>query len=230
VSAPAPVSVIVPMHDGERHVAEALESIFAQTAPPHEVLVVDDGSTDRGTAIAAGFGERVRVLRQPRRGAAAARNRGIAAATQSYLAFLDHDDVWTAEKTARQLALLERRPDLAGAFGAMVEFVSPDVPPEVAGRIAANARPQPSTLIGCLLLRAAALRRVGPLAEDSQAEFVDWYLRAKDAGLRFETIADLVLRRRIHESNTSRDAGVKRDYLKHLKASLDRRRSGARGA
>ena len=227
MSAAAPVSVVVPTHNGERYLAESLASILEQTCPPHEIIVVDDGSSDRGPEIAAGFDERVRLLRQEQSGAAAARNRGIAAATQPYLAFLDHDDVWMPRKTELQLAVLAARPEVAGSFGSMVEFVSPDVPPEVARRFAAVEQPTPSTLISCMLVHAAEFLRVGLLAVDSRADFVDWYLRARDLGLRFETVPEVVVRRRIHDRNSSRDGRVKNDYLKHLKASLDRRRLAA---
>jgi glycosyltransferase involved in cell wall biosynthesis len=230
MSAEAPVSVVVPLHNGERYVAAALESILGQTRPPREIIVVDDGSTDGGVEVAAGSGEKVRVIRQKQSGAATARNRGIAEITQPYVGFLDDDDLWVTDKTEIQLARMESHPELSGVFGHMSEFTSPDVPAEVAARFKPNEAAQPSTLISCMLIRADELRRVGPLEEGSRADFLDWYLRARDMGLRFETLDALVVRRRIHDMNFSRNNQVKRDYLKHIKASLDRRRdAGKRG-
>jgi glycosyltransferase involved in cell wall biosynthesis len=227
----APVSVVVPMHDGERYVGESLDSIFAQTVMPAEVIVVDDGSTDGSAAIVERYGRGVALLRQAQSGPAAARNRGIAAATQPLLAFLDHDDVWLPSKLETQLAALRARPDLDGVFCHMVEFISPDVPAEVAVSLAPIEQPQPSTLISCLLVSAQRFRGVGDLDTASRADFVDWYLRALDAGLRFEILPELFVRRRLHGRNTSRrNDEVKRDYIRHIKASLDRRRTaGARG-
>ena len=225
MSASAAVSVIVPTYNGERYVAGAIDSILAQTMPPAEIIVVDDGSTDDGPRIARSYGPPVNVLHQANAGAAAARNAGIAAATQPYLAFLDHDDLWTPRKLELQLAALAARTDLAGMFGQMVEFVSPDTPADVAARLVPQAKPQPSTLISCILVRTSDFRRVGELNTSSHADFVDWYLRARDLGLAFDFVSEVVTRRRVHGRNLSLgDANVKRDYLKHIKESLDRRR------
>ncbi len=106
------ISCIVPVFNGERYLREALDSIFAQTYRPLEILVADDGSTDRTPYIAAAFGNRLRYLRQDNQGPAAARNLGIRAATGEFIAFLDADDVWHPEKLERQMARFQVRPEL----------------------------------------------------------------------------------------------------------------------
>jgi glycosyltransferase involved in cell wall biosynthesis len=108
VSAPR-VSVVVPVHDGEEHVADALASVLAQTVDDLELIVVDDGSTDGTAEVVAGFTDsRVVVVRQENRGLPAARNAGIGVARGEAIAFLDHDDVWLPGKLAAQLELLDR--------------------------------------------------------------------------------------------------------------------------
>ncbi len=100
-------SVIIAVYNGASTLARALESVLAQTLPPREVIVVDDGSTDASAAIAASFGPQVKVLRQGNRGVAAARNVGVAAAQGSWIAFLDADDYYypkRLELTARAIA------------------------------------------------------------------------------------------------------------------------------
>src|SRR5688572_32276770 len=100
----ARVSVIIPARNAGRWIREAIESVLAQTAPAHECIVIDDGSTDDTARVAAEFGAPVRVITTGGRGVAAARNAGAASATGDYLAFLDADDVWLPRKLELQLA------------------------------------------------------------------------------------------------------------------------------
>ena len=102
------VSVVIPTYNRESKVAAAVESAMAQIHRDIEVIVVDDGSTDGTTEVLAGFGDRIRVLRQENAGPSAARNRGAAAARGEMIAFLDSDDQWMPEKLARQVGLMER--------------------------------------------------------------------------------------------------------------------------
>jgi glycosyltransferase involved in cell wall biosynthesis len=91
----ARVSVIVPLYNKERYLCRALDSITAQSFGDFEVIVVDDGSTDQGAALAANYPDRrFRVLHQPNAGPGAARNRGLADAVGEYVTFLDADDEW----------------------------------------------------------------------------------------------------------------------------------------
>ena len=87
-------SVIIPLYNRELYVAQAIESALAQELAPHQIIVVDDGSTDRSVEVVEQFGDRVEIYCQPNRGCAAARNLGIEHATGDYLAFLDSDDFW----------------------------------------------------------------------------------------------------------------------------------------
>lgn len=106
---PPVVSVIVPVYETRDYVAEALDSVLAQTFEDLEVIVVDDGSTDGGGEIARAYAERdsrVSYIWQENAGLAAARNVGIAAARGEAVAFLDSDDLWLPEKLARQIRLL----------------------------------------------------------------------------------------------------------------------------
>jgi glycosyltransferase involved in cell wall biosynthesis len=92
------VSAIVPTHNHGRFLGEAVRSALAQTRPPLEVIVVDDGSTDdTGEAVAALAGL-IRYVRQENRGVSSARNRGAGLALGTLLAFLDADDLWMPEK------------------------------------------------------------------------------------------------------------------------------------
>src|SRR5581483_2243507 len=88
-------SLIIPVRDGERFIVQALRSALCQLAPEDEVLVVDDGSRDGTARMVTNLGdERVTFLTSDGSGISAARNRGISAATGSFIAFLDSDDLW----------------------------------------------------------------------------------------------------------------------------------------
>ena len=97
------VTGIIPVYNGRDKVARAIESALAQTYRLHEIIVVDDGSTDDTAEIVAKFP--VKYVCQNNAGPAAARNNGASVATGDWFAFLDHDDVWRPEKTERQLQL-----------------------------------------------------------------------------------------------------------------------------
>jgi glycosyltransferase involved in cell wall biosynthesis len=104
------VTAVIPTYNRAGTVTRAIGSALNQDYAPLEVVVVDDGSTDDTVERLGKFGDRVRVVRHPvNGGAAAARNTGIEAARGQYVALLDSDDVWRPEKTSRQLAFMADR-------------------------------------------------------------------------------------------------------------------------
>lgn len=102
------VSAIIPTYNRAHIIGEAVESALSQTYPNMEVIIVDDGSKDDTLERLAQFGDRIRVLKQANAGPAAARNTGVGAARGELIAFLDSDDIWLPNKTARQVSLLQR--------------------------------------------------------------------------------------------------------------------------
>lgn len=217
------VSVVIPVRDAERYLGEALGSVAAQTRPADEVVVVDDGSRDGSVAVAERFGARVLRTERPGSGSAAARNRGIEAASGDLLAFLDADDLWEPDKLERQTRTLRERPDVDLVFGAVRQFASA----ELGGR---ETPPRPGQVFGSLLVRRAAAERIGPIATEWRAGYmVDWLLRAREAGLVELTTDELVLHRRVHDANVSLEPGSRTDLARALKHGLDRRRRGGTG-
>lgn len=106
------VSIIIPTHNRWPMLGEAVDSVLAQTASDHELIVIDDGSTDGTARRLQDYGERLTVLAQNRRGVAAARNLGVSRSAGRYLAFLDSDDLWHPRKLQRQLDFMEQNPDV----------------------------------------------------------------------------------------------------------------------
>ncbi len=106
------VSVVIPAYNAAWCVARALDSVLAQDFQDFELIVVNDGSTDRTAEVLAGYGERLRIIDKPNGGLSSARNAGIAAAGGRYVAFLDADDWWLPHKLARQVARMESQQEL----------------------------------------------------------------------------------------------------------------------
>jgi glycosyltransferase involved in cell wall biosynthesis len=103
---PPRFSVVIPCYNASRFLPITLASVATQTMPPHEIIVVDDGSIDDSAQIAARFDSAIRVIRQTNQGESIARNRGIEMATGDWIAFLDADDVWRPTKLDRQAQLI----------------------------------------------------------------------------------------------------------------------------
>lgn len=219
------ISCIVPVFNGERFIAAALDSIFAQTYATIEVIVVDDGSTDDTAEVAAGFGARVNYLHQENAGQIAAQNRGVAAARGAFIAFLDADDLWHEEKLARQMALFEARPKLDICNAHMKDFWEEEVAQE-AESLPHLAAPRVG-VVQSYLVRRSLFDRVGMIDETMEHRgWTDWCVRAVDSGAVSETMSDILVYRRIHGDNMSRhrSGADNEEFLRMVKATLDRRR------
>jgi glycosyl transferase family 2 len=110
------VSTIIPTYNRENLVPRAIHSALSALRPGDEILVIDDGSTDRTAAVVEAFGPPVRLLSVPHGGAGSARNAGVAAARGPLVAFLDSDDEWFPDKAELQRSFLEERPDVLYCF------------------------------------------------------------------------------------------------------------------
>jgi glycosyltransferase involved in cell wall biosynthesis len=220
------VSAAIPVRNGERFLAQAIESALSQTVSCCEVIVVDNGSSDGSRRVAERYADDgVRILDEPERGTARARNAALAAYRGSHLAFLDADDCWEVNKNEIQLAALGRpseggeAPDVV--FGQVVQFREGED---------GYSPPQPGLLVTSLAARAT-WDQLGPWPPEvgNSAEGLDWLLRVRRAGLRELMLDDIVLRRRIHGENVGfRERDTWGDMAHVVKRELDRRRAGLR--
>ena len=112
------VSVVIPAYNCDRYIADAIESVLRQTRRADQIIVIDDGSTDGTDVVIRQYEDRVSYVRQQTgpSGAAAARNRGVALARGDFIAFIDADDIWLADKLRQQLDLLLTKPALDAVF------------------------------------------------------------------------------------------------------------------
>ncbi|WP_426570978.1 glycosyltransferase family A protein [Aquihabitans sp. McL0605] len=219
-------TVVIPIHDGERFLADALRSV-ADQALDLEVIVIDDGSTDASAAIAVGHG--VICLRQAQAGPAAARNAGIAAATAPLVAFLDCDDLIPPGALLRQIEHLTQDPAIDGVLGMQSYEVLDGVALPawaVADRVGEPGEvSRPSVFAG--VFRRELFERVGPFDPDLRlSEDLDWLMRANEAGATIEVRDDVGRVRRIHGGNLTYDTdGLRRSMLDALGRRVRRKRA-----
>lgn len=219
------LSVIITAYNQERYLGEAIESVLAQDFDDLEIIVVDDGSTDKTATVAARYD--VKVISQPNAGPGAALNTGVTEARGELIAFLDGDDVWVPGTLANRIMAFDRDPGLDATQGMLVEFLSPELPEESGELPRVNEDPVPGPVAGTTMITRDGLDRVGAFeTEHKLGSFMEWLIRAKDAGLVLRRHDQLFLRRRIHDDNIGlRERDSRNDYVKILKAALDRRRA-----
>jgi glycosyltransferase involved in cell wall biosynthesis len=199
------VAAIIPAYNAARFLGPALDSVFNQTTPLAEVIVVDDGSTDGTAAVARSYGSRVLVVEQPRAGRLAARDAGLVAATSDFIAFLDADDIWMPHKTARQLAVFAERPDLDISVAHYQNFWDAEIAGEEAQyRNHPLSQPMSGYIPPTTMAPRHVFERYGGFAADGATNDTTWFARAVAAGARLETLPDVLLQRRLHLSNVSR--------------------------
>lgn len=218
------VSVVIPVRNGVRYLGKAIESVLEQAYPDVEVIVVDNGSTDTSRDVAAAFGAPVRLIQEPRPGAAHARNSGVNLAHGEYLAFLDADDLWAPGKLQRQLNELETQPDLDMVFTFGENFLSPELTEEQGRAVNFLRGGGPFIIPSAMLARRESFLRVGPLPDLREGEFIAWYGSALSLGLRSDVIEEVLLYRRVHLTNSTRQSRPA-DLLRAAKMVLDRKRS-----
>jgi GT2 family glycosyltransferase len=194
------ISIIVPVHDGAEHLPECLSALRAPSSPPPELVVVDDGSTDEGAALAAGLGARVERLAS-RRGPAAARNVGARRARGDVLLFVDADVVLAPGAVDRVARAFEADPALAAVFG------SYDAHPRARGLVSQyrnllhhfvhqRGNPEASTFwAGCGAVRRDAFEALGGFDErrfpHPSIEDIDLGVRLRRAGHRIRLDREL---------------------------------------
>jgi glycosyltransferase involved in cell wall biosynthesis len=221
------VSVVVPVHDGERFLGQALESALAQDYERIEIVVVDDGSTDRSADVARSFP--VTLVSQPNRGVAEARNAGVAASRGELIAFLDQDDVWVEHKLSRQVAALAARNEL-GFVLSQVQVVLERGAPHPDWLDESTLRGEGTFAIpSALMVRRSTFEQVGGFDPSYRiACDTDWLARAVDCGVAWDMLDEPLVRYRIHEGNGVHERGAMFRELAHVLRDSSRRKREAR--
>lgn len=219
------VSVIVPVYNCERYLAEAIGSVIGQAYRPIEVIVVDDGSTDGSAALVKSLDVTIRYIYQQNRGPAAARNTGLAMARGDVIAFLDADDYWPENRLSHQVALLKESPSLEIIVG-LIQRIKLRRRGGYKSLFEKWLDPFFAVSLGAAVFRRNVFEKVGLFDETLYyGEDVDWFMRAREQNVSMTVIEHVVLLYRMHESNMTLNAMARDSYfLRALKKSLDRRR------
>ena len=234
-------SVIIPAWNAATTLHETLDSIAEQNDPsPREVIVVDDGSTDRTVQVAQDHSSHPRIIRKVNGGAPSAFNVGIKATQGAVLAFLDADDLWMPDKLALQRAALDSDSSLDAVLGHSETFESPEYPAEAFVSLRYKKGRYPGYLASSLAVRRSAVERLGILFDETlrTGSFIDWYRRAVAAGMKVTMLDETVHRRRIRPGTLSRrvaadaPAGMASDFLEIARRAIMAKRGdddGERG-
>lgn len=224
-------SVIIPVRNGSNFLAEAVESAVAQLGDADEVLVVWDDSDDDTASVLKGFKDpRIRVIKGPGRGVSGGRNAGLAAAAGQFIAFLDHDDLWPADRHRKMMQVMLDDPQIGAVFGRMrIRLDSGATPwPWV---LELDGRHVPGPNLGTGLFRSRVLRQIGGFDESLRfGEDMDYFFRLREVAMQ-EALCDvdgLIYRR--HATNCTNDQLAVQnsvfDVIKRKMARANRSKAG----
>jgi glycosyltransferase involved in cell wall biosynthesis len=211
------VTVVIPIYNREKYLGIAIGSILSQTFSDFELLVIDDGSTDRSTDVVRCFSDaRIRlVCNNTNLGVSKARNKGIQLARGQYLAFLDSDDWACPKRLAKQTAFLDNHPDYA-AVGSWIEWMSEEGEPS--GRIkrkptspeevAAWRLFQQGIENSASMARIAVLREYRHREEFDGCEDFDFWARIA-ANHKLATLPEVLVRRRMHAGQLTQEKAAR---------------------
>jgi glycosyltransferase involved in cell wall biosynthesis len=218
-----PISVLITAFQAERFLGAALDSALAQTLPPTEIIVVDDGSTDGTADVVRTYGDHVQLVEVSHGGVSRGRNHAMESATGELWAFLDADDLWRSTKLELQVAALHGPPSLDAVFCLVDEFIDKEQRGSAGSRAPGLARSGP--LPSGLLIRAEAARRVGPFDPTrDHGDWLDWWGRATLLPLLHGEVDEVLCDRRIHGANSTLSRQATGDA--YLSALRDRIRRG----
>lgn len=210
------ISVVIPAWNAVRYIGDAIDSALSQSAAPDEIIIVDDGSTDDTSECIRKFGSRVTLIAQSNAGAAAARNRGIAAAHGQAIALLDADDLMAPRRLELQHAVLAYDPHSAIALGKQLTFRTEQERLALDNSTVNRSAVRPGYVPSAVMFRASVFGLVGPFDSALRiGDFLEWITRAQSRGAPIKEMEQVVAYRRLHEGSLSRSAGTQYAKLVH---------------
>ncbi len=197
------VSAIIPVKNGAQYLSAAIESIVQNDYAPLEIIVVYDHSVDRTVEVAQSF-QNVRCIPNKGHGASCAYNTGIEAANGDLIAFNAHDDLWTPDKLRVQVAYMMAHPEVQYTITRMKLFLEPGSTPPLGFKQHLLEGDHVGKLLETLIARKPLFERIGKFNPDIEISMdADWYAMASDQNISMAIIPNVLLYRRVHNSNLS---------------------------
>jgi glycosyltransferase involved in cell wall biosynthesis len=221
------VSIIIAVKDGEHFLAETIDSILKQDYEPFEIIVIDDGSTDGTRQVVERYGNAIRYIFQENSGPAAARNHGIELAQGEFLSFIDADDLWEPNKLGVQVGYMLSHPELQFTVGKGTFFLQEGCSIPEGFRKELLEGEHVCRTVDTLVVRKALFDKIGKFNPEFRvAEDVEWFTRASDQDVPMAIIPEVLIRKRVHDSNLSQNNDVNnQNLLKLFRASIKRKES-----
>ena len=221
------VSIIMPVKNGERYLAVAIDSVKKQTYSNYELIIVDDQSTDKTASIIQSYtNTNIHYILGKGQGSGAAYNTGINAANGELIAFLDYDDFWTENKLTIQVNYLNQHPEIEYVIAKMKSFLEPGCSIPSGFREQLLEQDAIAPIPGTLVARKKLFETIGKFNSNlNTAEDVDWFARCQDAKIKMSIIDEVLLYKRVHSSNLSLNTtNNNQNLLKALRSSIQRKR------
>jgi glycosyltransferase involved in cell wall biosynthesis len=217
------VTVYITCYNYGAYVDKAIQSVLSQTLQDFELIIIDDGSTDNTEQILQPYMDRIIYKYQQNGGPPVARNTGLDLATGEYIAFLDADDIWTNNKTAIQKAIFDENSGAEIVLG-LYKKQRFETRKDLKGE---DTEPEFQLLLGCTMAKRDVFSKIGRLdPELFLGDDTDWFMRAREAGIKIRVHRDLVMYQREHENNSTANKARFNFYVfKVLKKAKDRKKS-----
>lgn len=212
------ISVVIPSYNGEKYIAETIESIITQDFP-HEIIVIDDISTDKTVQIAEEMDCRV-IVNKVHKGQVAGKNTGIREARGNYWLTIDQDDCLTEGALRKLYDEMQANPEYKIVMAQLKDFCSPDTPEQ---QKYVKLRPFSGILTGSTLFKKEVFKVIGEFREDIiTGDVIDLTNRLQKSGLQIKKADFVACNRRIHNANFGRtnQKDEYKDYAKVLRERL----------
>ncbi len=193
--------MIMPVFNAQEYLAQTLDSVLSQSLRPERIIIVDDNSTDATLEIIRSYDMSIEVHINTRQGMAAAINQGLQIADTEFVAFLDSDDLWLPMKAQAQIQYLLENPDMDVVCSSVLNFKKDHL---LDSEYVASREFSPSRLFTASTFRRRTFEVYGGV-DESVGHFgwlYEWWSRAGEAGVQCGMIEEVMLHRRIHDSNS----------------------------